>query len=777
MMYSNSYNNEDNYDIPIYDRCDDASIESLALSEMGSLALPLSPTPRHRHPQHPITVSKKKNALQTHFSQSTSCRTDSIQGLPSVMSYGDNDDDDDEDDITYTTASGKYNDTDLTNIMMKLRGESSNMQIHEEKADETNDALDMSEDLIAQHLKALTITTWTIRKTDQPVSSKKSVQHSTISDDISVMTYGTGLLDLDGSDDDDDADDDESEDELDDNRTAYAEVDEVMRRLNSLIRSSNNNNNNMNNENSDNRNNGKSGRELLQQLSQQGACDYENAPHTASSKKEWLARLAAELLQEGELDHEYYNNNHNNNSSNSSKNHESKHMDDDDDLGSVAMSVVEIYNHNVRLLEKEAERATQLLLQTNTAHALSTLRSQASKEHVTVTTVPRKPKPPQQQQVLHKHYTSKPVKSSMKQVPVRSSIVVPSKQSDTTMKESQLEQRSSHDKRSSSTVISKIPKTSSPTTDPAKPKTANKPKPSSSSSSSKLVHTSKRSLPEPSFQLKHRATTTKNTTTAKSKQQQYANIVIPSGLPPYPGHGPKWPWHPDSPRAPNGYKECYMLHMGGYYHQYMTYLLQRATGNNSSKTTQNEEEVLRSALSSQATFNDQMSKTTPKTVASTPTSTLKNHTIKSNGRARKNCVVPVVLTKIDEGSNSSSKASLSNGFKNRNDTTGVPDANIVGTVHPKSKGKRGTIVVVTANELDQKAKEERKLQRQQQQQLSSVKKSVPAVIVNKNNGTKRITDTVINPTNNKDMQPCTTAMEVTSTTEVDIIKHCGCTIM
>ncbi len=518
-----------------------------------------------------------------------------------------------------------------------------------------------------------------------------------------------------------------------------------MHRLNSLIRS--------NPHNSQTDNGGKNGRELLQQLSQQGACDYEHAPHTASSKQDWLARLAAELLQR-----------HNCND------HQSHATNDNDDV-SVAMSVVEIYNHNVQLLEKEAKRAARLLR--NDATVVPSRMAQSSRPRVstrTTTGSQKIPPPPPPQQQQDTPPASQRTKSSLKRH------VESTKTLDQSMNDTQLRKKPTRVRFSET---SKMPIQSLPTSSQMTPTSLIKEKakvPSwSSSSPSHAAHTSPRSVNESPRPLKHHATATTKTMT--SPKEEYANIVIPSGLPPYPGHGPKWPWHPDSPRAPDGYKECYMLHMGEYYHQYLTYLQQRAastdTKHGACTTTRNEEKVLRKALSSQATFKDHMSNAKSKSISSAPPASTVVPPPGSNGRARKNSVVPIVMSKIEEGSNSScSQSSVNNGSKPVQKTTGVPDANIVGKVHPKSKGKRGTIVVVTANELDQKAKEEKKIHRQQQQQQSIPKSSPGAISSEHMTKTKR-------SGNECHKQPATTDQRgMTSTTEIDVLSpRCGCTIM
>jgi hypothetical protein len=226
------------------------------------------------------------------------------------------------------------------------------------------------------------------------------------------------------------------------------------------------------------------------------------------------------------------------------------------------------------------------------------------------------------------------------------------------------------------------------------------------------------------------------------------NLVIPSGLPPYPGHGPKWPWHPDSPRAPDGYRECYMNHMGEAYHRYMEHLQTCFLNKNADETT---DEILRSSLSSLAAFNSNkvLSKTKPPKPAILPST----FASKPCGRARKDCAVPIVLPKIEEGSNSSSGSSA-----NARRTQSIPDANIVGTIHPKIRGKKGTIVVVTGKELDQKMKEERKLDRQMKH-------------------TGVVADTKVEPISTKAENKARQLEQPITTTEVDIINQCACTIM
>ena len=183
--------------------------------------------------------------------------------------------------------------------------------------------------------------------------------------------------------------------------------------------------------------------------------------------------------------------------------------------------------------------------------------------------------------------------------------------------------------------------------------------------------------------------------------------TLPSGLPPYPGFGPKWPWHPDSPRAPQGYRECYMEHMGEFYYQYMAYLQTRVANGGNEETEV--EEIMRSSLSSQASFKKSLTRLPKKKPAISPSS----FTAKP-GRARKNCAVPISLPRIEEGSNSSSGSSGSEqhatpiACKKITQKKTKPNVLTVGKIHPKSKGKVGKIIVVTGKELDKQAKEQKK---------------------------------------------------------------------
>jgi hypothetical protein len=772
MLDRNSYSDE------AFD-CDESTcIGSVALSDLGS-CLPstlLHTSMRQIHAQRLLPNSRRKR-LQHHLSNTSNLETDSIDGLLSFMSY----DDDEDDAFTYTSSKQQeFDDTDLEHIMMKLRGGCGRV-IDEEKNDVAEK--EISDDLISIHLKALTITTSKKRKPGNG-NNHDNVHES---DDVSVMTYGTGLLGLECTDD-------EESDDDDDNNTAYAEVDEVMNRLNTLIRRSDNEYQPVS-----------SGREFLLQMSKRGAYDYENAPHDASSKREWLAQLATQLLQIEEEENGMDDINTDSN--------------DDFDAASVAMSVVEVYNHNVRLLQKEAELAAELLsnetfqTQVRTSKTTNTsIKMIQPKEFITESAqksvnpsgllhvgAPKKSHVAQNtamfktstssrresdgEALASKHYhTPEPkIPSWLSQTSSLSNVVdaatkVPTKTRVTLISDCANRKATKEptnivtQSATKNGVTFKIPTSSRgsfESADAPKDTITTKHKvpsrPSQTSSSSNVRDTSTKVASEKLVNLNPTASKDRVTPTAT---KEYANIVIPSGFPPYPGHGPKWPWHPDSPRAPDGYRECYMLHMGEYYHKYMTYLKQRADdcidASSKNAMSTNEEDVLRYALSSQATFNHFVPTSKPKTKSSmvAPSTTY--------GRARKNCGVPLVLPKIEEGSNSTSNSSKSNDQQSnkKKNVKGSPDATIVGKIHSKSNGKRGTIIVVTANEIDQKIKEGRKLQRQQLQ----MNKSLPVI---DNDAVKQCQE----KHRSENIRSSTDRRENAKTTEVDLMKPCGCTIM
>lgn len=187
-------------------------------------------------------------------------------------------------------------------------------------------------------------------------------------------------------------------------------------------------------------------------------------------------------------------------------------------------------------------------------------------------------------------------------------------------------------------------------------------------------------------------------------------LVIPEGMPPYPGFGPKWPWHPNSADAPPGYRECYMHHLGDTYYEYMDYLQTRAEHKDDHETSS--EKILRHSLRQEAKFKKPKPALSPYTFTARP------------GKARENCAVGGTkpLPKIEEGSNSSgSRSSETNAFQKKiQQKKTQPDVLTVGKYHTKAKkGRKAKIVVVSGAELDQKAKKMQKSKRKPLQNRSN----------------------------------------------------------
>lgn len=182
--------------------------------------------------------------------------------------------------------------------------------------------------------------------------------------------------------------------------------------------------------------------------------------------------------------------------------------------------------------------------------------------------------------------------------------------------------------------------------------------------------------------------TARETETKKgAAQQANKKVRIPSGYPPYPGYGAKWPYHPYSPKAPAEYKQSYMHHMGEHYFQYMEFFRNR--DENSDKGMDEADEILRKANFDNREENKPKPTMSPYTFTSNP------------GKARKNSVVPVGMARIQE-------ASVSSGSTVKKvPPTKAADVR-VGKHHQKSKGKRGKVVVRSGAELEKKAHMEKK---------------------------------------------------------------------
>lgn len=165
---------------------------------------------------------------------------------------------------------------------------------------------------------------------------------------------------------------------------------------------------------------------------------------------------------------------------------------------------------------------------------------------------------------------------------------------------------------------------------------------------------------------------TESASTHKKSDDSSNDVVIPKGYPPYPGFGTKWPWHPYSKDAPAGYKQCYMHHMGEFYFQYLDFLRNRA-GTNMDEA----DAILQRANESKGGGGGSKPAIQPRTSTSQP------------GKARVNSVVPV-------------SAAVQPRLKDDAKPTHV------GKHHPKSKGRKGKIVVRSGAQLEKQEKAKRK---------------------------------------------------------------------
>ena len=178
-----------------------------------------------------------------------------------------------EDDCSVKEES-KYDDSILFDLIVKLRGGGTSTEQTQPESDtdaagvteRKTEEEDLTDDLITQHLKALTNRS---KKTNSSSyeDDVSDTEDSTSSDDMSLMSHDTAFT-L----------DDVSLDEA-----AYAKVDEVMKQLGVNIDTV------AEKENS---------RQWLQSVRERNAFDFADAPQSFSSKKQWLVNLAADFLDE-----------------------------------------------------------------------------------------------------------------------------------------------------------------------------------------------------------------------------------------------------------------------------------------------------------------------------------------------------------------------------------------------------------------------------------------------------------------------------------------------
>ena len=252
-------------------------------------------------------------------------------------------------------------------------------------------------------------------------------------------------------------------------------------------------------------------RKWLESLSTQAApSDYQASPMTVAAKKKWLADLATDIIQ---------------------------HVSDDEESDHEEDQAIEekakVYEVNVKELEEAAQKAQKII--------------QNMDEEVIKKTPP--PKMSDFQRRRNHFNSQKAVKPQLRPTPPQKT------------------QPPEAPKKTEEKVVLKptqpIEKTEVPMND--------------SGPSVELKETvieEKKEVEKPDYSVKP-------SDFKKMKDESHAlddtvkkdfKIVIPPGYPPYPGYGPKWPWHPTSPQAPPGYKDCYMHYMGKAYFEYMKYL-------------------------------------------------------------------------------------------------------------------------------------------------------------------------------------------------------------
>jgi len=607
-----------------------------------------------------------------------------------------------EDDCSVKEES-KYDDSILSELIFKLRGggtlpDQSQPESDTDAAGVTEgktEEEDLTDDLITRHLKALTNRT---KKThyssyDDDVSD---TEDTTSSDDMSLMSHDSAFT-L----------DEESLDEA-----AYAKVDEVMKKLGVNIDTV------AEKENS---------RQWLHSVREKNAFDFADAPQSFSSKKQWLANLAADLMEE----------------------------DDDQSVSTNLTEMDHIYEESRNGLANETKLAETLIANSSAGEpqqeplAANTAATTESLSKPTTKRQWKPPSPPVKATSQTAELLARALAQKQPAAPLLPQSSVMANATEVVSETTNPESAESWTLVSVASSIAKITSQQKSLLTKPKPKTMadqlrekalaiNKRKPIGNQqveqeSKSRNVQnienyrenleylqSNLQSYEKPALEATREksesaelltelvkiATIERSQQPATKQPGAHKIATLPSGLPPYPGFGPKWPWHPDSPRAPQGYRKCYMEHMGEFYDQYMAYLQTRVANGGSEETKV--EEIMRSSLSSQASFKKSLKRIPKKKPAISPSSFTARP-----GRARKNCAVPISLPRIEEGSNSSGSSGSEQhaapiACKKITQKKTKPDVLTVGKIHPKSKGKVGKIIVVTGKELDKQAKEQKK---------------------------------------------------------------------
>lgn len=640
---------------------------------------------------------------------------------------------------------GKYDDLVLSDLIVRLRGDGASQELLASSnadtiATEEDKKEQLTDDMIAKHLKALnskgkkSVAAFVLE--EELSETEEMVITENDNDDMSLVSHDTSYTM-------DSLDADKSVIE-----TNYDELDEIMRKLGVEI---------------DTEENNESDRQWPSSVGKSnGALDFVDAPQTIASKKIWLANLATELMLEdssddasmstniSEMDHRYQQNR------NGLNNHAKlAEMLMAKQTPAPELEVIEIVTE---VEPKRQWKAPQTVRKRKTgAAALLAKQAQAlslkqpvvdttayevpSLETGTVETVSVAPKlsnettsfsatcGPLRKKSIYADKPALPKPKTMAHTLREKALAV------NNIRLLPLEKNTSR--------VSTKAEAGSPDDPVSKNNTQKEPNPlklPSGDESSKIVESLEQSSRDKGTQpVKNRpsesaliltelvkiATIERSQQPATPDSVKRNEIALPNGLPPYPGYGPRWPWHPDSPRAPKGYRECYMEHMGTYYRQYMTYLKTRAANGGSEETKV--EEIMRASLSNQASFKkalrDRKEPTTRRTGKKNKPAIAPDNFASRPGRARMNCAVPVALPRIEEGSSSSGSSDVERNIDEPSETykkviqkKTKPDMVTVGNVHKKSKGKVGKIVIKSGKELDKQAKEKKIEERKKQKQ-------------------------------------------------------------
>jgi hypothetical protein len=560
------------------------------------------------------------------FQNSESMDDDLKDSLYELEDDDDDDSKDESDDRSYTTLIDK--------LMNRCCATNKTTQpVVADKEEESVGDIDLSDDAIANHLRALTG-----QRKPLSILGSRICKPEDVSDTEAMSeTEEDEEDDYEGSTGPEE--EDESDDETDIQSTACTDLEEIMKKLGVDRKDTSDDTDYLEH------------KKWLENISRQGTIDYVTSPQSYACQKQRLAGLAAEIMEEA------------------------------DDISTVVYESmpqeIMYYEQNMKELEKQTQKAQRII---------SIISGEEVENESMTNPSPQRPaiqKSLWADRKVEKTTTSpEPDVAALKETLTEKNVQVVKETRDNPPEEKAKEP---------STVNSEEMTPNQSQSNQQQPKL---PMPTQTTEKSSETPKEGKNETEPQVVSQHhKAEPSKQHIKQKNSEQVFQStsrkIVIPPGYPPYPGYGPRWPWHPFSPDAPEGYREHYMRYMGRLYQEYMQHLEELSKENQqthqkevSNRTKDTPKNANRPRPRNTKTIPQKMEpKVENKTQRSAPA--IRNtmdakaaSPVPSTRNKQKRSVAPKADQQIHSKGNKSSEAMK------------------VGKVHSKAKGKTGKKVVV-----------------------------------------------------------------------------------